>query len=186
MTTRTVTGTLVNEAGSPLSGFIKFDLLLPLRSSSSRRPDAPILVALDENGSFSVDLEVPETGTAKYEVTTPDDLVYRIFLPSGSSTSLTSMLKPNSLDEKVAVKTVEENYEILSTDQIIRCTAAITVTLPAATGSRKIYAIYNTTSDAEVTIATTGDDTVNDTDPEVIASNSHSTYLDGSVGNWDS
>lgn len=92
MATRVVTGTILKASGAPLGGaVVKFRLVDDTYTLS---PDAsypittiPVVTATD--GTFSVTLAAGLS--VAYEVTTPDDETFRIYVPEGSATTLEAL-----------------------------------------------------------------------------------------------
>ncbi len=95
MTTRTVTGTIHQAADHtpPVGGQVTFSLKEAITSGGALIPPrGPHKAVLDTTGSFSVDLEVSDSGSAHYEVRTPDGVTTQVYLASGSPLPLGKLL----------------------------------------------------------------------------------------------
>lgn len=196
MATRTLTGTIKKPNGTVYSNAI---LTIALRtdivSSSIFIPKTNISITTDSNGEFSVDLYVPDTGTAIYEIVVSEGGYRLIFnLGSGSTIDLSELVildtisvDPNYITEltSLTITNATANYAITSADEYIRCDGTFTVTLPPATGSGEVYFIANVGT-GTITVAVTGSDTVNGTTPLTIPTMTIAYYVDAVAGNWDS
>lgn len=199
MPTRTISGTILKPDGTAWEGgVVKFRLVRPFTTSSELYPTTTHSETLDSNGEFSTEIGVPDTGTAQYVVTTPDKNTYKLNISDGAAVTLETLIDletiPGDTNEtlaiinaltKLAIKNIDADYSVLSTDEYLRCTNDITVTLPAATGSGDVYFIANVGT-GTITVAVTGSDTVNGTTPNVIPANTIAWYCDAESGNWDS
>lgn len=85
-----------------------------------------------------------------------------------------------SLD--IAIKSVNETYQILETDCVIKASGTFTVTLPSASRAGMNYIIKNISSGV-ITLATTGGQTIDGASTvEILLQESVSVISDGS--NW--
>ena len=196
MTTRTLTGTIKKPNGTVYSNAI---LTIALRtnivSSSTFIPKTNISVTTDSNGEFSVDLYVPDTGTAIYEISFSEGGYRLIFnLGSGSTIDLSELVILDTISTDPNYITELTSLDITYTDADLELTAAheyvwsdekVTITLPASTGSGDVYFISNQGS-GTITPAVTGTDTINGTTPLVIPANTIAYYVDAEIGNWHS
>ena len=196
MTTRTLTGTIKKPNGTVYSNVI---LTIALRtdivSSSIFVPKTNISVTTDSNGQFSVDLYVPDTGTAIYEIIFSEGGYRLIFnLGSGSTIDLSELIildtisvDPNYITEltQLTITSATATYTVLASDEYIRCDGTFTVTLPATTGSGDVYFIANVGT-GTITPVVTGSDTINGTTPLTIPTMTIAYYVDAVAGNWDS
>ena len=93
MTQRTVTGTVYKPDGTPWAeGYVKFELDKGFSTASLVVPEYEVSELLDALGQFSVSLEIPDTGTATYIVTLPDEKRYVVYLGAGADTDLQTIL----------------------------------------------------------------------------------------------
>jgi hypothetical protein len=93
MTDRTVTGTILYPDGSPwASGIVHFSLMEPFSTSIEVFPAKDHTETLDAQGKFTIDLAVPDTGTAHYKIATPDGSSYDVYIASGAATDLQTLL----------------------------------------------------------------------------------------------
>ncbi len=107
MTTRIVTGNILKPDGTPFVGKYAaiFTLLTEIYSGGTVYPEDNIHVTTDATGAFSVDLAVPDTGTAPYRVAFADGFSTDFNLAAGASTDLGTLITipvspnlPNALD----------------------------------------------------------------------------------------
>ena len=194
MTTRTVTGSVLNQDGDPWVGSMLFELLQPIISNGDVFPAGVLSVVLDANGDFETELGVPSSGTALYKLTLPDDYKQIFYLGAGSSIDLSEILSiptvavdPNYITELTSlnITSVDDTYAVLASDEYIRCDGTFTVTLPATTGHGDKYMVKNV-GIGDITPVVTGSDTINGTTPVVIAAGECVLFIDYSVGDWDS
>ena len=194
MTTRTVTGSVLNQDGDPWVGSVLFELLQPIISNGDVFPAGVLSVALDANGDFETELGVPSSGTALYKLTLPDDYKQIFYLGAGSSIDLSEILSiptvsvdPNYITELTSLDITYTaiDLQITAAHEYVWSDGTVTITLPASTGSGDAY-ILEATSTGSVTPAVTGSDTINGTTPLVIPANTIAYYVDAEAGNWHS
>lgn len=199
MPTRTVSGKILMPDGSAwVGGEVKFRLVRPFTTTTELYPIKTHTETLDSNGEFSTAIGVPDTGTAQYVVTTPDKNTYKLNLSVGTAVTLETLIDletiPSDTNEtlaiinaltKLAIKYVDADYSILSTDEYVWSDGTVTITLPASTGSGDVYFISNQGS-GTITVAVTGSDTINGTTPLTIPANTIAYYVDAEIGNWHS
>ena len=196
MTTRTVTGTIKKPDGNVYSGVI---LTLTLKdniiSSSIFIPKTSVQVTTGTDGTFTVDLFVPDSGTAAYELLSSVGGYQIPFnLSSGSSIDLSEIISiptvsadPNYITELTSLKITytDADLELTAAHEYVWSDGTVTITLPASTGSGDVYFISNQGS-GTITVVVTGSDTINDTTPLTIPANTIAYYVDAEVGNWHS
>lgn len=196
MTIRTVTGTIKKPNGTIYSNAI---LTIALRtnivSSSTFIPKTNISVTTDSNGEFSVDLYVPDTGTAIYEISFSEGGYRLIFnLGSGSTIDLSELVildtisvDPNYITELTSldITYTDVDLQITSAHEYVWSDETVTITLPASTGQGDVYFISNQGS-GTITVAVTGSDTVNGIAPLPIYGTDCHSFVDAEVGNWHS
>jgi hypothetical protein len=111
---RTVTGTLVqanNETPWPEASII-FRLTGLFVTSGATYPSYTWTTTTDESGEFSVDLSVPETGTARYQCTLPDGSVYFFNVQAGAVTTLEALIAATTAaGEADALQTLIDIHE---------------------------------------------------------------------------
>ena len=196
MTTRTLTGTIKKPNGTVYSNAIlTISLRTNIISSSIFIPKTNISVTTDLNGEFSVDLYVPDTGTAIYEISFSEGGYRLIFnLGSGSPIDLSELFILDTISADPNYITELTSLDITYTDVDLQITPAheyvwgdgtVTITLPATTGKGDVYFVSNQGS-GTITVAVTGSDTINGTTPLTIPANTVVFYVDAEVGNWHS
>ncbi len=91
--------------------------------------------------------------------------------------------------KNLTITTVTTNYTILSTDDLIRSVGNITLTLPPATGSGKVYYIKHIDHGDVGTLVfqTTGSDTIDGVASVTIPQTSEDCFVvcDAIIGRWD-
>ena len=196
MTVRTVTGTIKKPDGTVYSGVIlTFSLKDNIISSSIFVPKTSIQITTGTDGTFTVDLYVPDTGTAQYELLSSVGGYQQPFnLASGSSIDLSEILSistvasdPNYITEltSLTITYTDADLQITAAHEYVWSDGTVTITLPASTGSGEVYFISNQGS-GTITPAVTGSDTINGTTPLVIPANTIAYYVDAESGNWHS
>jgi hypothetical protein len=103
MTTRTVTGSVVHpESSTPWVGaLVRFRLSHPFTTLSGTYLVETITVTTNSDGDFSVDLAVPDTGTAEYICFLPDRSVFRFNLDAGPSIAIEELLDIAAVPQNV-------------------------------------------------------------------------------------
>ena len=174
MTTRTVTGSVLNQDGDPWVGSVLFELLQPIISNGDVFPAGVLSVALDANGDFETELGVPSSGTALYKLTLPDDYKQIFYLGAGSSIDLSEILSiptvsvdPNYITEltSLTITYTAIDLQITAAHEYVWSDGTVTITLPASTGSGDAYILESTLTIPVNTIAY---------------------YVDAELGNWHS
>jgi len=194
MTTRTVTGSVLNQDGDPWVGSVTFELMQPIISNGDVFPAGVLSVVLDANGDFETELGVPSSGTALYKLTLPDDYKQIFYLGAGSSIDLSEILsiptvavQPNYITELTSldITYTDVDLQITAAHEYVWSDGTVTITLPASTGGGDVYFVSNQGS-GTITVAVTGSDTVNDTTPLTIPTLTIAYYVDAESGNWHS
>jgi hypothetical protein len=199
MATRTVTGPVYHDDGSPwVGGRVGFELQTAFATATGFYPPENHVETLDASGDFSITLAVPDTGTAYYKIYTPDGLGYTVYLATGAATNLMTLLTLSSvvvdqdavqtlLDAAAVfdVKTKTSTYIALSSDEYIRCNGTFTVTLPPATGSGMGLALKNIGTGI-ITVAGDGSDKINGSSVIYMYENEHIALIDAAAAEWDS
>ena len=175
MANRTITGTVVDEAGDAIaSAVVSFTLMSPLAYRESDVVLRKIEEATtDESGAFSVSLAVPTLGAYLYRCRLPDGQVFNFTLADGSATTLSTIMASavaNSVSSANAVESLINTHNVTTTDvHGIADTSALVTTSDlgayATTGS--VSAVADDLSDHEadtdnphgVTAAQVGADT---------------------------
>ena len=196
---RTVTGQILYPDGTAWSGgIVKFQLVEGFETSTTVYPKKTHEETLDASGEFSIDLAVPDSGTAWYRITLPDYNVYDVYLEAGAATNLQTLITIAStaedandlqtmIDSNNVIKktTITENTTLSTLYEYYGCIGTFTTTFPASTGSGDVFIIVNVGA-GNITPVTTGGDTVNGTTPNVIPPMTIAYYIDAVAGNWDS
>ena len=196
MTQRTVTGTIKKPDGTVYSGvMLTFILKDNIISSSIFIPKTSIQITTASDGTFIVNLYVPDSGTAQYELVSSVGEYQQPFnLGSGSSIDLSEILSiptvaadPNYITELTSLNITYTavDLQITSAHEYVWSDGTVTITLPATTGKGDVY-FLEATSTGSITPAVTGSDTINGTTPLVIPANTIAYYVDAEVGNWHS
>ena len=100
MTTRTITGTFEHVDGTPwVGGVVRFESLQTVTIGDVIYPKETHIETTDSNGEISVDLTVPDTGTAGYFISTPTNLRELVFIAAGLDVDLSSLLTASGSNE---------------------------------------------------------------------------------------
>ena len=196
---RTVTGQILYPDGTAWSGgVVKFQLVEGFETSTTVYPKKTHEETLDASGEFTIDLAVPDSGTAWYRITLPDYNVYDVYLEAGAATNLQTLITIATTAEDandlqtlldannvLAITYTDADLELTSTHEYVWSDGTVTITLPATTGSGKVYFVANQGT-GTITTAVTGSDTINDTTPLTIPTMTVAWYADIEVGNWHS
>jgi len=81
------------------------------------------------------------------------------------------------------ITTQTTTYTILNTDDVILCNGTFTATLPAATGTGKVFHIKNIGTGV-ITVAGNGTETIDNELTQTVNSYENLQVIDGSSGNW--
>lgn len=84
----------------------------------------------------------------------------------------------------LAITNKSSTYTATVDDALIRCTGTFTLTLPASTGSGKVYYIKHR-NPGKVTVAADGSDTIDGSASQQVIFNNSLTIVDGASGEWD-
>jgi hypothetical protein len=196
---RTVTGTIKHLDGTAwAAGIVKFVLVEGFETSTTVYPQYTHSETLDNSGQFTIDLATPDTGTAHYGVVFPDNSSYNIYVATGVSVDIVTLITvagsavtvsavQTLLDaaEVFTIRSVSTTGDILATDEYVRASGTITLTLPAATGSGIAYAIKNVGSGV-VTIEGSSSDTIDTAANATIEAGYDWVLIDVAAGAWDS
>ena len=109
MANRTITGTVVDEAGDAIaSAVVSFTLMSPLAYRESDVVLRKIEEATtDESGAFSVSLAVPTLGAYLYRCRLPDGQVFNFTLADGSATTLSTIMASSVANSVSSANAVE-------------------------------------------------------------------------------
>ena len=112
MTTRVVTGAVLDPNGDPYTGNVLFELLSPFTTGDAVYPAKVATVAIDSNGAIDTELAVPDEGTALYRITLPDNSSYLVYLAAGAATTLQALITiaGSSVDQD-ALQTLLDAHE---------------------------------------------------------------------------
>lgn len=197
MPTRTVTGTVLKADGSGYAGgVVSFYLVEAFETPSEVYPAYLHTETCDANGAFSTALGVPETGTAHYEIITPDNATHTVYLEAGPATTLEALLiiASNPVDQDavqdlidadsvLTMTTKTTTYIIQAGDEVILCNGTFTVTLPAATGSGVVYLVKNIGT-GTITLAAAGGETIDGEASQTIYNNEFIPVIDAAAAVW--
>jgi len=194
-TTRTVTGTVLQPDGTAYTEWaVRFYLLREIISDGDAIPKQKIEVTTASNGTFTITLAVPDSGTAAYKLEFPTGYSQDFDLAAGSSIGLNEILSiptvaadPNYITELTSLKITytDVDLQITSAHEYVWSDGTVTITLPATTGKGDVYFVSNQGS-GTITVAVTGSDMINGTTPLTIPANTVVFYVDAEVGNWHS
>ena len=196
---RTVTGQILYLDGTAWSGgIVKFQLVDGFETSTTVYPKKTHEETLDASGEFTIDLAVPDSGTAWYRITLPDYNVYDVYLEAGAATNLQTLITIATTAEDandlqtlldannvLAITYTDADLELTAAHEYVWSDGTVTITLPASTGSGDVYFISNQGS-GTITVAVTGSDTINGTTPLTIPASTIAYYVDAVAGNWHS
>ena len=198
---RPITGTIYYPNGTAwANGTVRARLMEPFETSTRVYPKTEITITLDSNGQIPAltQLDTPDTGTAHYVITTPDNAQYTVYLETGAAVDLVTLLTiagtavaqddlQTLLDaaEVFDITTVSSGpYAVLATDDEIRFNGTFTVTLPAATGSGRPLALKNIGT-GTITITPDGTDTIDGFSSVYLYQRGGYGLIDGATGRWD-
>lgn len=202
---RALTGTIYYPNGTAwASGEVRARLMEPFETSTRVYPKTEITITLDANGQIpaGTQLDTPDTGTAHYVITTPDQANYHVYIATGAAVDLVTLLTiagtavaqdpvQTALDaaEIFPVTAVTTTYAAQSTDVYLRCTdAPYTVTLPAASAfvdGQPIY-IKNKSTSAYITVSPAGTNTIDGTTADrTIMPTWGAGFVSDGVSDWD-
>jgi len=199
-TTRTVTGTIKHLNGAPWAdGAVLFRLVEAYETALSIYPLDGLAATLDSNGQFSIDLGVPDTGTAHIKAHLPDNSFFEFYLAAGPSVDLVTLeIIPGTsvaqsdlqtlLDAAGLFNTVNPTatYQMLATDGHIRADGTFIVTLIPATAALIGLGVLITNIGAGViTVASSGSDTINGAATTIIATGARYAFIIGAAGGWE-
>lgn len=108
MTTRTITGTILEPDGTVwASGTVKFDLVTKFATATAAAVNqTSISTTTDANGDFSVALEVPASDAWEWRCTLPDGNQFNFNLAAGSATTLHALLADANLGATVSASAI--------------------------------------------------------------------------------
>lgn len=94
MGTRAITGTIYHPGSNTpwADASVLFRLINPFATASESYPTEQVAVTTESDGTFSVELAVPDTGTARYECRLPDWRAFQFSLASGAATTLETLI----------------------------------------------------------------------------------------------
>lgn len=198
MSTRTVTGTILTPDGTAWAGAeISFWLKTSFETSTQVYPEKTHKETTDANGQFSTALGVPDTGAAHYVIGLPDGQSYTVYLAAGASVDLVTLITVAGTSESqddlqtlldaaavFTIRSVSTTGNILATDEYVRASGTITLTLPAATGSGWAVAVKNVGSGV-ITVDGNGDETIDSSASVVLTAGTDNVFIDAVAGAWD-
>jgi hypothetical protein len=196
--TRTVTGTVFDTDGTALaSSAVTFQLLELFTTATEVYLPGTHTVTTDAQGQFSTTLGVPDSGTAPWQIGLATGHSYLVNLAAGAAVDLVTLIGASSpavdpdavqtlLDaaEVFAIANKTALYTIQPTDDLIRCSGTFTVTLPAATGSGKMYVVKNTGTGV-ITVDGDGSETIDGSLTATVYSLDAVGFVDAAAGVWD-
>ena len=193
--TRTVTGTVLQPDGTAYTDWaVRFYLLREIISDGDAIPKQKIEVTTASNGTFTITLAVPDSGTTSYKLEFPTGYSQDFDLAAGSSIGLNEILSiptvaadPNYITELTSLNITytDVDLQITSAHEYVWSDGTVTITLPATMGKWDVYFVSNQGT-GTITVATTGSDTINGTMPLTIPTMTTTFYVDAEVGNWHS
>ena len=194
-TTRTVTGTVLQPDGTAYTDWaVRFYLLREIISDGDAIPKQKIEVTTASNGTFTIMLAVPDSGTASYKLEFPTEYSQDFDLSAGSSIGLNEIMSiptvaadPNYITELTSldITYTAVDLQITSAHEYVWSDGTVTITLPATTGKGDVYFVSNQGT-GTITVAVTGSDMINGTTPLTIPTMTTAFYVDAEVGNWHS
>ena len=198
---RPITGTIYKPDGTAwASGTVRARLMEPFETSTRVYPKTEITITLDSNGQIPAltQLDTPDTGTAHYVITTPDNAQYTVYLATGPAVDLVTLL--TIAGTEVAVDPVQTlldaaeqfddttvtggPYTLLETDRYIRASGTWDFNLLAA-AQRKIPRIVFNYGTGVITAAAAGSDTINGQASWPIYPGQAWAFVDAAAGRWD-
>ena len=196
---RPITGTIYKPDGTAwASGEVRARLVEPFETSTRVYPKTEITITLDSNGEIPAltQLDTPDTGTAHYVITTPDNAQYTVYLATGAAVDLVTLLTiagtavaqddlQTLLDAAAQVTTVEVSaeYTVLSTDEVIIGSGTFPVNIPAAGNSRPPFIVVNEGSGL-LTATADGSDLINGASTLIIYPGQSKGFIDVRAGKW--
>lgn len=215
MTVRKITGKLHHLDGSPwVGGMVEFQLAEPFSTSSKVVPKENHRETLDALGELSIDLEVPDSGTAYYKIKTPDNKIYAVHLGSGAPTNLMTLLTiaeseidqdtvqtlfdaNNAMlvstvesmiaaDNIIPIKNVVAEYSALPADKYIRGSGTFKVFLPPATiNDIGVLSYYVKSVTETITVTADGTDLIDGIATKTLTAGEGARFVCVAVGVWD-
>jgi len=198
---RALTGTIYYPNGTAwASGEVRARLMEPFETSTRVYPKTEITITLDANGQIpaGTQLDTPDTGTAHYVITTPDQANYHVYIATGAAVDLVTLLTiagtavaQDDLQTLLdAAKLLPPtNYsttgDILTTDAYVRATGTITLTLPPAIMTQPPIIVKNVGTSLVVTIDGNGSETINGAATYSIYPDEAVCFVPIAVGQWD-
>jgi hypothetical protein len=199
---RTITGTVYYPNGSPWAGGeVRARLIDPFETSTRVYPKREITFTLDSNGQIPAgsQLDTPDTGTARYLITTPDQANYEVYIATGPAVDLVTLLTiagtavaqddlQTLLDAAALLSITEVSsgpYDVLATDEYLRCSGTgYTITLPAAGNNRAPFLIKNVGT-GTITATPAGSDQINGLSSLLIYAGEAYGFIDVAALTWD-
>lgn len=205
MGTRSVTGSVLKPDGTAwYPGNVTFELMAAFETSTTVYPAMRYTEALDAAGAFSVVLSVPDggTATAHYKIGLPDGTEHQVYIAAGATVDLATLLTiagtsaaqddlQTLMDtaSTLATRDVAVSDDIEDTDEVLFATVAgITLTLPAATGSKKPYCVKNVTSGGSagsIYLAAQSGETIDGVATQTISSMMWTVVIDRATDTWN-
>jgi hypothetical protein len=191
---RAVTGTIKKPDGAAwVGGLVAFELVEAFETSTTVYPAEIHTETADANGAVSITLATPDTGTAHYKITLPNNQAYDVYIASGAAVDLVTLLTiagtnvdPDDLQVLLdaaavlsPIRTLTSAGTLATTDDYTRFSGTFSQPLPLATGSKYVYLVKNVGTGA-ITFTRAG------ATSKVLFAGYACAFIDTSSGVWDS
>lgn len=197
--TRPITGTVYKPNGAAWAGGeVRARLIEPFETSTRVYPKFEVTITLDSNGKIpdGTQLDTPDTGTAHYLITTPDQANYEVYLATGPSVDLVILLTiagtavdpdpvQTALDAAALLPPtdVTAEYTVLAADKMLVLDGTFPVHFPVTTASGRLISGKNNGA-GNITLTPNGAETIDGYATVTIGPLGFFTLYDGEAGNW--
>ncbi len=200
MGTRALTGQVNKPDGTPwASGSVTIELLIAFTTATEVYPATSVTITLEADGTIpsGTELGVPDSGTAYYQFTLPNNKHFRAYVAAGAAIDLVELqtIAGSSIDQDAvqtlldeaaifAITSVTTTYQALVTDEYIRANGTFTITLVPAILTQPPIVIKNVGTGI-ITVARSGTDTISGSTTYTLYPGERHGFIVGASGLWD-